>query len=215
MKLSFLICAFLFVGYANAQNFCDLTKTLIPSGIKCTGTGAAGTLSASVSVPISTTKTSPLGIEFAQSPCNPASARLSFVDTAGKIFSSSPPSLNIASGTNAYMIPGASVSILTVGDIGLRLDVTLSGGINDAAGLNFKVALSVCIDKECNKDLSTVLDTLVGGLPLTIFELKVPKSTFTDAQLATLCPPPKASSSEKMQVSLILATAAAGVAMVM
>ena len=213
MKQSFLICAFLFVGYANAQNFCDLAKTMIPSGIKCTGTGAAGTLSASIDVPISTTKTTKLGIEFAQSPCNPASARVSFTDSEGKIFSYSPQSIKIESGTNAFMVAGASISIPGIGDIGLRLDVALSGGINDAAGLNFKVGMSVCLDKKCNKDLSTVLDTLVGGLPLPIFELKVPKSTFTDAQLATLCPP--TSSSEKIQVSLVLATAAAVVAMVM
>ncbi len=214
MKFSFLICAFLFVGYANAQNFCDIAKTLIPSGITCAGTGAAGTLSASIKIPVSLTATTNLGIEIAQNPCNPASARVSFTDSAGKIFSYSPPSISIQSGTNAFPVPGASISIPGLGDIGLRLDVTLSGGINDAAGLNFKIGMSVCVDKKCNKDLSSTLDTLVGGLPLPIFDLKVPKATFTDAQLVTLCPP-KASSSEKMQVSLILATAAAGVAMFM
>jgi hypothetical protein len=215
MKFSFLICAFLFVGCTNAQNFCDLAKTMVPAAISCTGTGAAVTLTASIDVPVSLTTTSKLSIAFVQDPCTPASARVDFTDSAGKIFDYSPPSIKIASGTNSFPVAGASISVPTVGDIGLRLDVTLSGGINDAAGLNFKVGLSVCVDEKCNKDLSSTLDKLVGGLPFPIFEIKVPKSTFTDAQLATLCPP-KASSSEKMQLSWILATAAAGVvAMVM
>jgi hypothetical protein len=214
MKVSLLFFATLLAGYANAQNFCDIAKAVIPSGITCSGTGAEATLSSSIKIPISLTSTTTLTLAFAQKPCSPASASVTVTDSAKAIISSGSASVAISSGTSSYAVPGASLNIPTVGIIGLRLDVTVSGGINAANGLGFKVAVSVCVADKCNGDLSSTLAALVT-LPVPVLDMNVPKATFTDAQLTTLCPPPKPSSSESLQSSLLMAAAAVGAAMIM
>jgi hypothetical protein len=198
----------LLIGYANAQNFCDIVKSSLPSVITCTGTGAKAELSLDLDV-----AGNKMSVKFAQSPCKPASASLTITDASKKIISSGTASISIATGTSRYPVPGASFSINTgVVDInaGVFLDTTISGGIDDSAGLGLKIAVSVCNDGKCNSELSSVV---LAALPISLVDVKIPKSLFKDSDIAALCPPPKASSSEQVQASLILAAAAAGVAM--
>jgi hypothetical protein len=193
LKAAVLLSVFLFAGVANAQDLCTLAKTVIPPGVTCTGTGAAATLSASVTLPTvgSTTK---LTFAMKQNPCNPATASFSITDEKSAYISGGTASLDIKNGVNAIDIPGASLSIPLVGTVKVRAEVTLDGGINNDKGLTFGAAVGVCVDSKCNKDAGSIFSLF--PLPL-VPSFTIPKSLFTDDQLKVLC-----SSSSSLHASL-------------
>jgi hypothetical protein len=189
-------CVLLFAGYANAQDLCTLAKAVIPSGVTCTGTGAAATLTASVTVP---TGALPTELTFAmkQNPCNPATASFSITDSRKAFLTSGSVTLDVKNGQNNIDIPGASLAVPVVGTVKARVEIVLTGGINADAGLTFSAGLGVCLDAKCNKDVATIFSAF--PLPLVpSFTMK--KDLFTADQLKTLCP----SSSSSLHASLAL-----------
>jgi hypothetical protein len=189
-----LCCVFLMAGYANAQDLCTLAKAVIPSGVTCTGTGAAATLSASVNLPTGVGTSTKLTFSMKQNPCNPATAGFSITDDQKSYIKDGTVSLDVKNGVNNIDIPGASLTITGYGTVKARVEVTLEGGINNDKGLTFGAALGVCVDSKCNKDLGILFTAF--PLPL-VSSFTIPKSLFTDDQLKTLC-----SSSSSLHASL-------------
>ena len=194
-KSSILFCVLLLAGYVNAQDLCTLAKAVIPPGVTCTGTGAAATLSASVTVPTGVLSSTELTFAMKQNPCNPATASFSITDSTKAILANS-VTLDVKNGQNNIDIPGASIAT-AVGTVKARVEIVLTGGINADAGLTFSAGLGVCLDAKCNKDVNKLFSAF--PLPLvTSFTIK--KELFTADQLKTLCP----SSSSSLHASLAL-----------
>jgi hypothetical protein len=202
-KPSILFCILVIAGYANAQDLCTIATALLPSGVTCTGTGAAATLSASVTIPAGLSTTTTMTVSVAQKPCNPASASLTITDSRSAWITAGSSTVAVTNGVNTFPVPGASLTITGYGTISLQLEITLNGGINNAAGLTFSAALGVCVGTTCNSRLGI----LFSLFPLPIVpSFNIPNNLFTPAQLTTLCPPPpKPSSSDSLHASLALA----------
>jgi len=223
-KFSILICALLLVGCANAQDLCTVAKAVIPSAFKCTGTGAKATLSVDLSFPYGVDYTSgvPTGIKsttmtfaIAQSPCSPASASATISDSQ-KAFLSAPQTVAIKDGLSTKIALVPKFAFPVIGDVSINLVVTLTGGIDNFAGLSFQAAVSICAGTLCDNDvypsgtIGSALKALMPSLPLAIApKMTIPTETFTKDQLNTLCPPPpvttKASDSSMLHASLALA----------
>jgi hypothetical protein len=218
-KLSILICALLLVGCANAQDLCTLAASVLPAGITCTGKGAAATLAASLNIPSGLTYTGPLptGIKYtslafsiAQTPCKPATAKATITDSAKFLITSGSESISITNGQNTFPIV-PEFEFPTIGKVKISLVITLTGGIDDTAGLTFKAGISFCLGTTCDAALiPSALSAFFPALPLSLVpSFTMGSALFTKEQLTTLCPPPpvttKASDSSMLHASMALA----------
>ncbi len=214
-KSSILFCVLLFAGYANAQDLCTLASAILPSVVKCTGTGAKVTLSASASIPSGASLTpfptltyTTLTFAVAESPCKPANANVVITDSAKTFITSGTQTIALTNGKSNF--PVVAYTFPVIGPVAMRLEVTLTGGIDDPSGLTFGVAVGFCVDANCNSDMvPTALKSLLSPLlPVTVIpSFTIANNLFTPAQLTTLCPPPPApkSSSDSLHASLALA----------
>jgi hypothetical protein len=215
-KSSILFCVLLVAGYANAQDLCTIAAATLPSVVKCTGTGAKVTLSASAAVPSGATllppavTTTTLTFAVAENPCKAATASITITDSAKTFIPSGSQTIALTNGKNNF--PVVSFAFPVLGTVAMRLEVTLQGGIDDAAGLTFAVAVGFCIDANCNSDIvPTALKSVFSGLlPVPVIpSFTIPNNLFKPADLLVLCPPPKPSSSDSLHASLVLAGVAA------
>ncbi len=208
-KFPILICAFLLVGYANAQDLCTLAESIFPSVVTCTGSGAKAVLKASAKIPFGLTYTLlvPTGIKrttisFSIAPnlCNPATATATVSDSAEVFLPLGTETLDLANGEHYYPIV-ENFQFPVLGKITIDLVVKMVGGIDSNTGFSFSAHVSFCIEEACDADiLPTLLTSVLGDiLPLEVVPLfNIPKDTFTDSELDAFCPKPKKVSGESV-----------------